>query len=200
MEGNCEKWCNLRLNWCGSISNWKLPFSDSWSTNNHLYYLSVYYGNVDTFFTVCHWRCSYMIFRVPYLYRLLRGLIYSHISCDRNIWWMTSKKNRALLLYYLKLCASFQIHWWIQTGFTVQKRSIRVEIGDMLSHVTLKFNGWSWKTIGHPFYATSSFVQHFVAIGEFTLELQSGNAQSGSNLTIFRAVRPWNLTDDLAKQ
>ena len=26
--------------------------------------------------------------------------------CDREIWWMTSKNNRALLLYYVKLCAS----------------------------------------------------------------------------------------------
>ena len=110
------------------------------------------------------------------------------------------RKTLALLLYYVKLCASFQIHWWIQTGFTVQKRSSRVEIGDMLSRVTLKFDGWPWKTIGHLFFATSSFVQHFVAIGEFKLELQSGNAQSGSNSTIFRAVRPWNLTDDLEKQ
>ena len=49
LEGNCEKRCNLMLNWCGSISNLKLPFSDSWSTNNHRYYLSVYYGNVDIF-------------------------------------------------------------------------------------------------------------------------------------------------------
>ena len=120
--------------------------------------------------------------------------------CDREIWWMTSKNNRALLLYYVKLCASFQIHWWIKTGSTVQKRSIRVEIGDMLSRVTLKFDGWPWKTIGHLFYATSSFVQHFVPIGEFKLELQSWNAQSGSNSTIFRAVWPWNLADDLEKQ
>ena len=119
---------------------------------------------------------------------------------DREIWWMTLKNNRALLLYYVKHCASFQIHWWIQTGFTVQKRSIRVEIGDMLSRVTLKFDGWPWKTIGHLFYAISSFVQHFIAIGEFKLELQSGNTQSGSNSMIFRAVRPWNLMDDLAKQ
>ena len=43
-------------------------------------------------------------------------------------------------------------------------------------------------------------MHHFVAIGEFKLELQSGNAQSGSNLTIFRALRPWNFKDDLAKQ
>ena len=120
--------------------------------------------------------------------------------CDREIWWMTSKNNRALLLYYVKLCASFHTHWWIQTGFAVQKRSIRVEIGDMLSHVTLKFDRWPWKTIGHLFYATSSFVQHFVAIGEFKLELESGNAQSGSNLSIFSAVWPWNLTDDLQIQ
>ena len=63
--------------------------------------------------------------------------------------------------------------------------------------MTLKFNGWPSKTIGHLFYATSSFVHHFVAIGEFKLELESGNAQSGSNSTLFRAVWPWNLTDDL---
>ena len=113
--------------------------------------------------------------------------------CDHEIWWMTSKNNRALLLYNVKLCASFQ------TGFTVQKHSLRVEIGDMLSSVILKFDGWPWQTIGHLFYATSSFVQHFIAIGEFKLELQSGNAQFGSNSTIFWAVWPWNLTDDLEK-
>ena len=114
--------------------------------------------------------------------------------------WPRKTIGHFYLLYNVKLYASFQIHWWIQTGFTVQKRSIRVEIGDMLSRVTLKFDGWPWKTIAHLFYATSSFVQHFVAIGEFKLELQSRNAQSGSNSTIFRAVRPWNSTDDLEKQ
>ena len=59
----------------------------------------------------------------------------------------------------------------------------------------MKFDGWPCKTIGHLFYATSSFMHHFVAVGEFKLELQSGNAQYGSNSTIFRAVWPWNLTD-----
>ena len=43
-------------------------------------------------------------------------------------------------------------------------------------------------------------MHHFVPIGEFELELQSGNAQFGSNSTIFRAVSPWNLTDDLEKK
>ena len=70
----------------------------------------------------------------------------------------------------------------------VRKRPIWVKIGDVLSRVTLKFDGWPWKTIGHLSFAVSSFVQHFIAIGEFKLELQSGNAQFGSNSTILRAV------------
>ena len=43
--------------------------------------------------------------------------------------------------------------------------------------------------MGHLFYATSSFVRHFVVIGEFKLELQSRNVQFGSK-----------STDDLHKQ
>ena len=120
--------------------------------------------------------------------------------CDLEIWCITLENNRAPLLYYIKLCASFHTHWWFQISVTVRKRSIWVKIDDFFSRVTLKFDGWPSKTIGHLFYATSSFVQHFIAIGEFKLELQSGNAQSGSNSTIFRAVWPWNLTDDLQKQ
>ena len=82
----------------------------------------------------------------------------------------------------------------------IQKRPIWVTIGDVLSRVTLKFDGWPWKTIGHLSFAVSSFVRHFIAIGEFKLELLSGNAQFGSNSMIFRAVWPWNLTYDLEKQ
>ena len=64
--------------------------------------------------------------------------------------------DQAPLLYYIKHCASFQSHRWIQTGVTVWKRSIRVKICYFLSRVTLKFDGWPWKTIGHLFYVTSS--------------------------------------------
>ena len=82
----------------------------------------------------------------------------------------------------------------------VRKRPIWVKIGDVLSRVTLKFDGWPWKTIGHLSFAVSSFVQHFIAIGEFKLELLFGNSQFGSNWTIFRAVWPWNLTCGIEKQ
>ena len=102
--------------------------------------------------------------------------------CDLEIWWMTPKNNRPPLLYYIKFCASFQIHQWIQTGKCGSKLTI------FLFHVTLNFDKWPRKTIGHLFNATSSFLHHFVASGELKLELQSGNAQFGSKLTVFLAA------------
>ena len=120
--------------------------------------------------------------------------------CDLEILRMTLKNNRASLLCYFKPCVSFRTHRWIQIGVTVRKRPIWVKFDDFYSRATLKFDGWPSKTIGHLFYATSSFVYHFVPISEIKLELQSGNAQSGSNFSIFSAVWPWNLTDDLQKQ
>ena len=65
--------------------------------------------------------------------------------------------------------------------------------------MTLKFNGWPWKIIRHHFYTMSSFVHHFKAMGDFTLELKSWNAQFGSKSVIFCLVWPWNLMDDLEK-
>ena len=100
--------------------------------------------------------------------------------CDLEIQWMTLKNKRALILCCFKLCASLISHRWIQTNVTVRKRSIRAKMADILSRITMQFDEWPWKTIGHLFYATSSFMHHFVAIGEFKLELQSGNAQFGS--------------------
>ena len=96
--------------------------------------------------------------------------------CDLAIWHMTLKSNRAHLLCYFKLCASFRSHWWVQTGVAVRNCLIWVKIDDFFSRVTLQFEGWPSRTIGHIFYATSSFVHHFVAIDEFKLELQSGTA------------------------
>ena len=41
------------------------------------------------------------------------------VLCDLEIWQMTLKDNRALLICYFKLCALFNSHHWIQTGVTV---------------------------------------------------------------------------------
>ena len=98
---------------------------------------------------------------------------------------MTLKNNRAPLLYYTKLCASFQSHRGSQTWVTVRYAQVRSKSVIFLSCVTLKFDGWPWKSIGHIFYATLSFVHHLIAIDEFKLGLQSRNSQFGSNLGFF---------------
>ena len=113
---------------------------------------------------------------------------------------MTLQNNRAPLLCCFKLRASFHSHRWIQTKVRVRKRSIRVKIGDLLSQVTLKFDGWPWKTIGHLFYVGSSFMHHSIAISEIKLKLQSGNAQFGSKSAIYYPMWPWTLTDHLEKK
>ena len=58
--------------------------------------------------------------------------------CELEIWWMTLKNNRASLLCYFKLCASFRSHWWIQTGVTVRKHPIWVKIDDLFEPCDLQ--------------------------------------------------------------
>ena len=107
------------------------------------------------------------------------------VPCDLEIWRMTLINNRAPLLCYFKICVSFHSHLWNQNEVTVQKHQIWVKIGDFLSRVLLKFDGWPWNTIGHLFYANSSLVHHFTVICEFKMELQSGDAKFGSKSVIF---------------
>ena len=53
------------------------------------------------------------------------------------------ENNRAPLLYYTEFCASFQIHWWIQTGVTIQKHAIGDKIGNFFVPCDLeKFDRW----------------------------------------------------------
>ena len=76
---------------------------------------------------------------------------------DHDIWRITSKNNRTYLLCHFTL-------WNAQFGL---KSSF------FLSRVTLKLDGWPWKTIGHLFCTTSSFAHHLVVICELKLELQT---------------------------
>ena len=107
---------------------------------------------------------------------------------------MTFKNHKAPLLCYFKLFASFHNHRWIQTWVIVRKPSIWVKISYFLSRVTLKFDEWSRKTIGHIFFATSSFLHNFVAVCKFKRELQSGNPQIGEKM--FWPLWPPPLTSD----
>ena len=121
--------------------------------------------------------------------------------CDLEIWEMTLKNNMAPLLCYFKLLyiISYSLvnsNW----SYSPETPNLGKNRWFFFSRVTLQFDGWPSKTIGHLFHVTSSFVHNFVAIGDLKLQLQSGTAQFGSNSTIFRAVWPWNLRTDLEKQ
>ena len=67
------------------------------------------------------------------------------------------------------------IRWWehSQKGVTDRQTDRRT---DGQTENTICRAAWSQlKTIGHLFYATSSYMHHFINICEFKLELQSGN-------------------------
>ena len=49
----------------------------------------------------------------------------------------------------------------------------------------LEIKGMTLEKIGHLFYATSSFVHHFIAICKLKQKLLSGIAQFGSKSTFF---------------
>ena len=122
---------------------------------------------------------------------------FSCVTLPFDVWpWKTIRH-----LFYAS--SSFVYHIVSISKFKLELQSGNAQFGSnwkiFESHVTFKFDGWPWKIIGHLFYATSSFVHHFIAIGEFKLEIQSGNAQFGSKSMIFLTVWPCNLTYDLEK-
>ena len=117
-----------------------------------------------------------------------------------EILWMTLKKDiKALLLCHFK----FVHHFVTICELKLELQSGNTQFGSKLS---IFQPVWPWnladdlKKTGHIFYLTSSFVHHFIAICEFKLELQPGNHQFGSKLSIFRPLWPRSLTDDPEKQ
>ena len=120
--------------------------------------------------------------------------------CDLEIWRTILQNNRAPLLCYFKLCAAFRSHWWIQTGVTVRKIPIWVKFRRYLEPCDLEIWRMTLQNNRAPLLCYSSFVHHFIPIGEFKFQLQSGNAQFGSKLVMFCTVWPWNLMDNLGKQ
>ena len=85
--------------------------------------------------------------------------------CDLKIQWMTPKNYRATLVYYIKLCASFQIHQWIQTGVTARKRPICVKIDNFFEPCDLAIWRMTLKNNRAPlpcyFKLCASFCSHW---------------------------------------
>ena len=120
--------------------------------------------------------------------------------CDLEIWRMTLKNNRTPLLCYFKLCASFGSHWWIKTGDTVRKRSIRVKIGDFFVPHDLEIWRTTLKNYRAPllccFKLCASFHSHQWIQTGVTVQ----KCQFGSKSLIFCVARTSSLADDLEKQ
>ena len=102
------------------------------------------------------------------------------ITRDLEIWQMTLKSNRAPLRCCLKLCESFHSHWSIQTGVTVQKRSIWVKIGDFFT-VSLKIDH-DLENNRAPFVCYFKLCASFHSHLEFKVELWSEMPKLGQNL------------------
>ena len=95
---------------------------------------------------------------------------------------------RKIIGHLFYITSSFVHHLKPLGEFQLELLSGNAQFGSESANfcpVTLTFDGWPWKTIGHLFYATLSFVHHFKAIGEYKLELQSEDAQFGSKSIIF---------------
>ena len=108
---------------------------------------------------------------------------YAHINSlgpSDTIW---RQRYGSTLAQVMACCLTAPSHYLNQCWLIISNSD---KISDFFLYpVTLKFDGWPWKTIGHLFYTTLSFVHHFKATSEFKPELQSGNAQFGSKSVIF---------------
>ena len=86
--------------------------------------------------------------------------------CDLEIWWMISTSSTL----HQALCIISNT--LLNSNWSYCPETLNLgQNWQFFSRVTLKYDGWPWKTIRHLFYATSSFTHHFVAIGDLKLEL-----------------------------
>ena len=111
------------------------------------------------------------------------------LLCNDDSHWLGSSLESALQKLVLIVLTIYMILFsWttIKAALWINKANLRdliaatglvisnwIQIDDFSAHVTVKFDGWPRKTIGHFFCTMSSFVHHFKSIGQFKLELQS---------------------------
>ena len=109
---------------------------------------------------------------------------------DLEIWKMALKNYRAPLLCYFRLFTFVAINSNSSDG---PETPTSGQNRRLFSCGTLKFYRWPWKTIGHLFYITASFVLHFIAMCESKLELRSRNAQTGTKFVLASVTLSFDL-------
>ena len=99
---------------------------------------------------------------------------------------MTLTCERAPFLCYLKLCTSLCSQRSIKTGVTYSPKTLNSgENRQFFVPFDLQIWQMTFKNNRAPFPHYYSLVHHFIAVCEFKLVLQSGNAQIGSKLAMF---------------
>ena len=146
-------------------------------------------------FQLCAWFHCHMWIQTGVRVRKRLSWVLTSVTLTFDLWpWPFAWTS--LLTMVITPENFMMIRWWEHGEKGVTDRQT-----DGQTENTICRAAWSQlKTIGHLFYVASSFVHHFTATSESKLELQSGNAQFGSNSTIFLAVWPWNLMDDRQKK
>ena len=81
------------------------------------------------------------------------------VPCDLEIWCMTLKNNRAPLLCYIKLCASFHCHMLIHTGVTGRK-----QLNWVVTSVTLTIDLWPWPFAWISLFSMAIALENFMMI------------------------------------
>ena len=115
---------------------------------------------------------------------------------DLEIWWVTSKNNRALFLCYVKLCRTFQSHGWIQTGGTVWKRPIWVKIGDFFVSYGLEIWRMTLKNNRAPLLYYVKLCASFHSHQWIQTGVRGWKCSIRVKIDFF-VVWHWNLRDDL---
>ena len=120
--------------------------------------------------------------------------------CDLEIWCMTSKNNRAPLLYYIKLVHHFK-------SISELKLKLQSRNAQFGSKSAIFCSVWPWiltdaliKQKG----TSSMLLKALCIISQPSVNSNWSYSPETPNLgqirNFFKAVRPWNLTDELAKQ
>ena len=118
------------------------------------------------------------------------------VPCDLEIWWMILENNSAPLLYYIKLCASFQIHGWSHSPETLnsgQNWWVFVSRDLEIWQMTLKNNR---APLLYYIKLCASFENHGSIQTGVTIRKCSIRVKSA----VFCPAWHWNLTDDLENQ
>ena len=113
-----------------------------WKTIGHLFYATSRFEH--HFIAICEFKLELQSEKSQFLVK-----IDIFCPCDLDIWRITLKNNRAPLLCYFNLYASFQAICEFKLEIQFGNAQFGSKSMNYFSRVTLKFDRWPWKSIGH---------------------------------------------------